>query len=182
MGSLIVITGPPGAGKSTVARAMADRLDKSVLVHGDAFFGFLATSAIPPWLPESHDQNKIVTEAAASAAGCYASGGYETVYDGIVGPWFLDTFAAATGLTRLNYVILLPPVELCVKRVETRTDHGFDDESATRKMHDEFAASTIDAKHVLNDPPDGTGKVADLIIKAMNSGNLAHDPHPSFRR
>jgi adenylate kinase family enzyme len=72
MGSLLVITGPPGAGKSTVARLIADAAERSVRVEGDAFFGFLATGAIEPWLPASNDQNTVVTRAAASAAGQFA--------------------------------------------------------------------------------------------------------------
>lgn len=79
MASLLVVTGPPGAGKSTVARILADRSERSVLVEGDVFFGFLARGAIEPWLPESKQQNEIVTRAAASAAGRYSSAGYMTV-------------------------------------------------------------------------------------------------------
>jgi hypothetical protein len=40
----------------------------------------------------------VVTRAAAAAAGRYAAGGYATVYDGVVGPWYLADFAAAAGL------------------------------------------------------------------------------------
>ena len=58
--SLLVVTGPPGAGKSTVAALVADRLPRSVLVEGDAFFAFVRRDAIEPWLPESHAQNEIV--------------------------------------------------------------------------------------------------------------------------
>lgn len=138
VGSLLVITGPPGAGKSTVAKALAAAADPSVLVEGDTFFAFLANGRIDPWLAGSNDQNTIVTEAAAAAAGRFALGGYKTVYDGVVGPWFLATFAKATGLDVLEYLILLPSMERCVKQVAERTGHGFTDEAATRKMHKEF--------------------------------------------
>jgi len=178
MGSLLVITGPPGAGKSTVATIVADRFDKSALVHGDAFFGFLAKGASPPWLPESNEQNTVVTEASAKAAGRYADGGYLVVYDGIVGPWFLETFAEASGLASLEYVILLPPVEVCLERVSTRTDHGFTDEDATRKMHDEFAVSGVDTQHVLVDPPSDPDATADLIVNELGRGTLTYHPPP----
>lgn len=102
MASLLLVTGPPGAGKSTVSSAIVEASPHSVFVEGDAFFGFLANGSISPWLPAADQQNQIVTRAAASAAGQYASGGYFTIYDGIVGPWFLPTFASATGLDELD--------------------------------------------------------------------------------
>ena len=178
MGSLLVVTGPPGAGKSTVARRLARRAGRSVLVEGDAFFGFLANGAIAPGLPESNTQNTVVTEAAASAAGRFATGGYTTVYDGVVGPWFLATFAAATGLARLDYVVLLPSEEICVRRVGTRQDHAFSDEAATRKMHAEFAQAAIDRRHVLVDPPDDSVAVIRLVEAARDRGDLAYRIEP----
>lgn len=73
-----------------------------MLVNGDAFFGFIRRGAITPWLQRANEQNEIVTKAAAAAAGRYAVGNFMTVYDGMVGPWFLPTFLAATGLDRVD--------------------------------------------------------------------------------
>jgi hypothetical protein len=145
-----------------------------VLIEGDAFFAFLARGAIEPWLAASSAQNEVVTRAAASAAGVYASGGYVTIYDGVVGPWFLHTFATASGLDSLHYVILLPPVERCLERVQTRHGHGFRDEPATRKMHAEFARAAIDPRHVFGDLPDQADEVADLVVAALDAGTLTY--------
>ena len=82
-----------------------------------------------------------MTRAGASAAGRFACDGFTTVYDGMVGPWFLPTFADAAGLDELSYVIVLPDVDQCVARVATREGHGFADLAATRKMHAEFRES-----------------------------------------
>ena len=172
--SLLVVTGPPGAGKSAVAEVLARAAQHSVLIEGDAFFDFLASGAIEPWLPESNDQNTVVTKAAASAAGAFARGGYATVYDGVIGPWFLPTFGAATGLDHLDYAILLPSVEVCVRRVATRRGHGFGDGAATRKMHAEFAAAPVADRHLLHDPPEDIVAVAALIESAREAGELTH--------
>jgi cytidylate kinase len=176
MASLLVITGPPGAGKSAVAGVVADRFERSVLVAGDAFFAFLARGAVPPWLAEASGQNDVVGRAAAAAAGRFASGGYPTVYDGVVGPWFLPTFAQATGLDCLHYVVLLPTVETCVTRVATRHGHGFTDEPATRKMHDEFAHAEVDRRYLLVDPPDDIDEVARDVVTRFNDGSLRYPP------
>ena len=171
-GSLLVITGPPGAGKSTVARLIADRLPSSVLVEGDAFFAFLASGAIEPWLPESHGQNHVVTAAAAAATATFVDGGYATVYDGVLGPWFLPHFIASSGLRSFDYALLLPPAEDCVRRVVDRVGHGFDDEAATRHMHEQFTAADLDDRHVFVNPTGDAEATAQAVLAASSAGEL----------
>lgn len=172
-----MISGPPGAGKSTVARVVAEASSPSVLVEGDAFFGFLASGAIEPWRPESHAQNTVVTEVAGGAAGRFALGGFHTVYDGILGPWFLDTFAEATGTDdRLDYAILLPPLERCLERVRSRIGHEFTDEDATIHMHAQFAdavgADGVAARHVITSDLETAADVAVEVLARQASGEL----------
>src|SRR5258708_34860826 len=86
MAELVVVTGPPGAGKSTIAELLVSDFDPSALVAGDQFFGFLRAGSIAPWLPQAHQQNEVVILSAAAASGRLARGGVTVVYDGVLGP------------------------------------------------------------------------------------------------
>lgn len=170
--SVLVVSGPPGAGKSTVGAMIADRMTPSALIEGDAFFRFLRNGVIEPWRVESRRQNETIMQIQAAVASRYRSAGYETVYDGVVGPWFLDTFIANCG--PFDYAVLLPPIETCLHRVGTRHDHEFDDATATRSLHDQFIASCTDdlIGHVFDSSIGSPDELADRIIAARRGGEL----------
>ena len=170
--SLLVVTGPPGAGKSTVSRILAGDASPSAVVTGDSFFAFLHRGGIDPRLPGAQEQNEAVTEAAAAAAGRLARR-LHVVLDGMVGPWFLPAFLAAAGVDELDYVVLLPDEATCVLRVAQRTAHGFTDAGATRHMHREFVAAQVEERHVITDPPHDPVQVARLVRHRRSAGGLS---------
>lgn len=122
-GRIVIITGPPGTGKTTAAAIAAGEsgMEKSVHMHTDDFYHSLSKGAIAPHLPESHRQNQVVMEAIVQAAKCYARGGYDTIVDGIVGPWFLDPWVdAAKEGVEIHYIILRATQAETMRRAQAR--------------------------------------------------------------
>src|SRR5947209_260448 len=87
---VLILTGAPGAGKTTVAKALISRYERAVHLECDRFFHLVAAGYVEPWRPESHAQNEVVMSIVARAAVSFADAQYFTVIDGIVSPrWFL---------------------------------------------------------------------------------------------
>ena len=152
-GRIILITGSPGTGKTTAASIAAkeSEMDKSVHMHTDDFFHYLSKGAIPPYLPESSEQNSAVIEAIAAAAEQYACGGYDTVVDGVVGPWFLEPWRA---LVRegyeVHYIILRASREETMRRALERPK--LDNETNTelvKTMWEQFCSLGIYEANVI---------------------------------
>src|SRR6188474_640441 len=118
-----ILSGPPGTGKTTVARLLAECHGRSVHLEADCFFRFVRSGHVEPWTPESHAQNRTVMGIVGDAAAGYAADGYFTIVDGIVIPrWFLDPLCERLREAQLDvaYAILRAPLSVCTARLRAR--------------------------------------------------------------
>ena len=124
-----LISGVPGAGKSTVARALCRRYPKAVHIPVDDLRAFVISgfaSPVEPWTAETTRQFVLARHAAAQMAARYSDAGYEVVIDDVVRESYVGEIASHLGGRPLVKVALLPTLAVALARNRTPARKPFD--------------------------------------------------------
>ncbi len=127
-GNILLITGVMASGKSTIAQAIAEQLNKSVHLRGDQFRRMVIsgrTEMRPNPKPEALGQLRLRFEAASRVASLYSDAGFTVVYqDTIIGPMLSEVVEFYRG-SPLHVIVLSPRPEIVSAREQQRQKTGY---------------------------------------------------------
>jgi chloramphenicol 3-O-phosphotransferase len=165
LGSIILISGPPGAGKSTVAKELAGLLDGPVAsIEGDVFWQFIVKSKGSQRKIGRSTNSRLVIKAMMYSALVYARGGYTALVDFTIGPWFFDLFEKHLEGTPFHYVVLCPSEAVCAQRAVSRAEGAMADYSEFRELHAAFSDAQGFDRHVVRNGDAGAAELAQRIL------------------
>jgi len=136
---IILITGPAGAGKTSVSKALAEKFERSVVINVDQLRWMVIGGYIRPWPwnEEVKIQTSLGVKNACMLANNFFEAGFNVIIDDVIGKSFFKLYSEFLLGKPVKTFLLLPNLEALLKRFDER---GVDDElrKRTPELHEKF--------------------------------------------
>jgi len=136
---ICLITGPAGAGKSTVSHVLAGKFEKSAVINADDLQKMIVGGRVKlyPWDEKVEKQLFLRTQNASILANNFLESGYNVIIDCIVGKTHLKQFQDFFNNRKIKVFLLLPTHEALLKRFDEREKND-ELRKRTQELYEKF--------------------------------------------
>ena len=136
---VVAITGPAGAGKSTVASKLAEKIDRCVNIDADHVKHFIVNGFVYDETPEGVIQWKLLGQNISILARSFLDAGYNVIINGYINEPAWKQIARHITLT--HKILLLPELDTVKMRDVGRSKDIAMGAEAVTTHHDYFSTA-----------------------------------------
>jgi guanylate kinase len=135
-----VITGPAGAGKSTISKLLAQRFEKSAVIENDYVRRMVVGGYLRPWpwSEEVKTQEFLAVKNVIAMTENYLNEGFSVFIDIVAGRSLLEMIRKALPQQNVHIFLLLPDEEALLKRFDNRGTGGDELKERTKELRQRF--------------------------------------------
>lgn len=161
MNKLYLITGPAGVGKSTISKALANKIEKSALIEGDDLYNIVKNGYISPW----KDGNKLdlMWDNATYLINTFLKEGFDVIFNYIINENKLELLKNCFKQYEIKFIVLLVDEETLLKRDKERPEDCRQNERCLELLN-EFKNKNYDKKYIIDTSNITVEEIVNIIV------------------
>ncbi len=161
---VIVISGTPGAGKSTVSKALAEKFSKSAYIAVDDFWEMIVGGNVAPWDPDGPKLFKTIEKNYLALTKNFLEEQYVVIIDGVMGDEQVKSYNDIFG--DVYGYLLLPSLETLKKRDAIRPpENQWPDRIDA--LYPQFADVPHPVLHVIDSTEQSVEETVNVILEKL---------------
>lgn len=166
---ICLITGPAGAGKSSVSNALAKRFEQSAVIEVDTMRGMIKGGYVRPW-PHTDEvdlQLSLSAKNACDMANNFLEKGFNVFIDDVVGRKLLEQYSSFFKDRNFKTFLLMPSLDSLLKRFDERGQNK-ELRERTTELHKRFSEKKDQLNwQVINTSNQTLEETVEQIYKAI---------------
>ena len=172
---VILISGVPGSGKTTVSRRLAERLPLAAHIEGDAVQNLIVSGGLhPDQEPKAEAQRQLdlkTRNVALLADSFFEAGVTPVIDDTVVKMTRLNEYVVCIRSRPLVFVMLAPPLDVSLARDTSRSEKHV---GHIWRHLDEIMRRELSDRGLWLDTSDLTpDETVDLVLQSLSAGVLS---------